>query len=146
MSHHSCGRSARLDVLLVFMGCIMWQESEKSRSRRWSVQKSFNLQDCATQNLASIIKLAEGFVNIRNAETFNQVKFMQAHSFRLKPRCMSTVQIIDQTGSHFLERAAAIRPARHKLHSSTPRESLCSSVLILNYNFLIPHSAAASTF
>lgn len=143
MSHHSCGRSARLDVLLVFMGCIMWQESEKAGQGDGVSKK---VSTCRTQNLASIIKLAEGFVNIRNAETFNQVKFMQAHSFRLKPRCMSTVQIIDQTGSHFLERATAIRPARHKLHSSTPRESLCSSVLILNYNFLIPHSAAASTF
>lgn len=43
--HHSCGKSARLDVLRVFLGCPVWKESEKEVKEMKRPRKSFSLWD-----------------------------------------------------------------------------------------------------
>lgn len=45
VSHRSCGNTARLEVLLVFLGCAVWQESGK-QVKETECPQSFNLQDC----------------------------------------------------------------------------------------------------
>lgn len=48
---------------------------------------------------------------------------------------MSTVHIIDKSEAISSSAPQPLEPARHKLHGGIPRKSLCSPVLILNYNF-----------
>lgn len=61
------------------LGLPMWQESEK-QVKGMECPQSFNLQDCATQKCAIIIKLAENLVNIVRPVKFHQGKSMDPDS------------------------------------------------------------------